>query len=343
MYLADKVYQYMQTFPLKPRNKRPKKPDSLSSGATHNFIYVLTVLRLGVGTRRLEEARTVTNVDGTENQSGQITRYANLQLTYNDTTKDTPFYVTNLGRDRILLGLPWFKEFEPIIDWKEGRQRGTMTMKKTSRVAQINATQATTWAIKTRKNKTRLSEDSVPEQYKEYSDLFSEQKAKRFPPNREENHGIEFTPDVPKFFEAKVYQMPHKQVTFLRKWLDEELTKGFIRPSKSPYPSPTFLIDKKDGNYRVVQDYIKLNKFTKPDKHPLPLIADLINQLHGKMLFTKFDIRMGYNNIRIKEGNQEKAAFTTPLGQYEPMVMNSDNTKCTSNLVTSSFYLCVTR
>ena len=118
MYLADKVYQYMQTFPLKPRNKRPKKPAYSTGGATHNFIDVRTVLRLGVGTRRLEEARTVTNVDGTENQSGQITRYANLQLTYNDTTKDTPFYVTNLGRDRILLGLPWFKEFEPTIDWK---------------------------------------------------------------------------------------------------------------------------------------------------------------------------------------------------------------------------------
>ena len=165
-----------------------------------------------------------------------------------------------------------------------------MTVRTTSKVMQINATQATTWAIKNKKNKTRLSEETLPEQYREYNDVFSEQKAKRFPPNREENHEIHFTPDVPKFFEAKVYQMPHKQVTFLRKWLDEELAKGFIRPSKSPYPSPTFLIDKKNGDYRVVQDYIKLNKFTKPDKHPLPLIADLINQLHGKTLFTKFDI-----------------------------------------------------
>src|SRR6266852_9481795 len=58
------------------------------------------------------------------------------------------------------------------------------------------------------------------------------------------------------------------------------------------------------------------------DKHPLPLISELIDQLHGKSLFTKFDIQMGYNNIRIAEGSQEKAVFTTPLGQYEPMVMN---------------------
>jgi hypothetical protein len=113
-----------------------------------------------------------------------------------------------------------------------------------------------------------------------------------------------------------------KQTAFLRKWLDEELSKGFIRPSKSPYPSPTFLIEKKNGDYQVVQDYKMLNEFTVPDKHPLPLITNLIEQLHGKTLFMKFDICMGYNNIRIAKGDQEKAAFTTPLGQYELMVMN---------------------
>jgi hypothetical protein len=65
-----------------------------------------------------------------------------------------------------------------------------------------------------------------------------------------------------------------------------------------------------------------LNEVTILDRHPLLLITNLIEQLHGKVLFTKFDIRMGYNNIRIAEGNQEKAVFTTPLGQYKPMVMN---------------------
>jgi hypothetical protein len=83
-----------------------------------------------------------------------------------------------------------------------------------------------------------------------------------------------------------------------------------------------FLIEKKNRDYRVIQDYKTLNEFTIPDKHPLPLIINLIEQLYRKMLFTKFNIRIGYNNIRIAEGDQEKATFTTPLGQYEPMVMN---------------------
>jgi hypothetical protein len=71
-----------------------------------------------------------------------------------------------------------------------------------------------------------------------------------------------------------------------------------------------------------VQDYKPLNDYTVLDKHPLPLITNLIEQLNGKTLFTKFDIHMGYNNIRIADRDQKKATFTTPLGQYEPMVMN---------------------
>jgi hypothetical protein len=167
-----------------------------------------------------------------------------------------------------------------------------------------------------------MSEKDVPKQYRDYADVFSKEKAKRFPPAREEDDQIKFTDNVPKYFKGDVYSLTVGQTAFLRKWLNKELSKGFIWPSKLPYPCPTFLIEKKNGDYRVVQNYKTLNEFTIPDKHPLPLITNLIEQLHGKMLFTKFDIRMGYNNIRIADGDQEKAAFTTPLGQYEPMVMN---------------------
>ena len=91
---------------------------------------------------------------------------------------------------------------------------------------------------------------------------------------------------------------------------------------KSPYTCPTFLINKKNGKYWVVQDYKMLNKYTIPDNTGPPLISELIDRLHGKTLFTKFDIHMGYNNIRIKDGHQHKAAFTILLGVFEPMVMN---------------------
>jgi hypothetical protein len=240
-------------FPLQTAKHMTNEKGLLDSGATHNFIDIRTIIRLGIGTKRLKEPRTVTNVDGTMNQARQINRYANLQFNYDGKTKDLPIYVTNLERDRIILGLPWFQELKPTISWSRGKLLGKLVVKTSSKVLEINKTTlATSWAIQTETDKTRLSEKDVPDQYKDYVDVFSEEKAKRFPPARKEDHQIKFTNNIPKFFKGGVYSLTVKQTAFLRKWLDEELKKGFIRPSKSPYPSPTFLIKKKNGDYRVV-------------------------------------------------------------------------------------------
>ena len=107
----------------------------------------------------------------------------------------------------------------------------------------------------------------------------------------------------------------------LDEFLKEHLKKGYIHVSKSPYVAPFFFVKKKDGKLRPVQDYRKLNEYTVKNKYPIPLIKELINQLVGKHWFTKFDIRWGYKNIRIKAGNEWKATFKTNRGLYEPTVM----------------------
>ena len=91
--------------------------------------------------------------------------------------------------------------------------------------------------------------------------------------------------------------------------------------SKSPYASPFFFIKKKDGKLRPVQDYRRLNEHTIRDTYPLPLIPNLIQQIGDAWVFTKFDVRWGYNNIRIKDGDQWKAAFKTCFGTFQPEVM----------------------
>ena len=85
--------------------------------------------------------------------------------------------------------------------------------------------------------------------------------------------------------------------------------------------SPFFFVDKKDGKLQPVQDYRALNDVTIKNTTPLPLIPELIDKLCGARYFTKLDIRWGYNNICIKEGDEYKAAFKTPLGLFEPTVM----------------------
>ena len=105
------------------------------------------------------------------------------------------------------------------------------------------------------------------------------------------------------------------------KFLSQNLCLQRIRCSKSPYTSGFFLIWKKDGKFYPVQDYWNLNKWTIPNKYPLPLILELIYDLAEKCLFSKFDIWWGYNNICIKEGNEYKATFKTSEGLFEPTVM----------------------
>ena len=91
--------------------------------------------------------------------------------------------------------------------------------------------------------------------------------------------------------------------------------------SKSQYAAPCFYIPKKDGSLRLVQDYRKLNQVTIKDKMPLPLIGEVINKLKEAKYFNKLDLIWGYNNVRIKEGNEWKAAFLTNKGLFELQVM----------------------
>lgn len=85
--------------------------------------------------------------------------------------------------------------------------------------------------------------------------------------------------------------------------------------------SSFFFVGKKDGTLRPCQDYKYLNEGTIKDRYPVPNTSDIINQLTESSIFTKFDLRAGYNNVHIKDGDQWKAAFKTKYGVFEPMVM----------------------
>ena len=120
---------------------------------------------------------------------------------------------------------------------------------------------------------------------------------------------------------GKIYALTKPEQGALEEFIQEHLKKGYIKPSKSPYTTPFFFIKKKDGKLRPVQDYRKLNQWTICNRYPLPLIPELINQVKGASLFSKMDVRWGYNNVCIKEEDQWKAAFITNQGLFEPRVM----------------------
>ena len=138
--------------------------------------------------------------------------------------------------------------------------------------------------------------------------------------------------------------MTREEDQALKTFLDEQLKKGYICPSISPYASPFFFIKKKNGKLHPVQDYRKINSFTIRNMAPVPRASEHIHDLGGALFYTKIDVRSGYNNVRIKEGDEEKAAFKTRYGLFEPRVMffGLTNSPATFQMMMSFIYRDVT-
>ena len=329
---------------VKMLHKTTRTDALLDCGATHNFIDPRTITSLSMGTRELRTPLNVHNVDGTNNQGGTITQFCNLWIRRGTHVEKLGFYVANLGRDRIILGYPWFKVFNPSFDWTTNALRGEDVTIETAGYHHRHPTllppiQPSEIHELTQKVEATMEEDRqavqklIPARYHRHWEVFSERASYRFPPAREEDHAIVLKPGAPTTIDCRVYRQTEAELEGTRQFITEALAKGYITDSKSPYASGLFYRAKKDGKLRPIMDYRMLNRWTIRDTYPLPLIGNILDHLQGKTLFTKFDIRWGYNNIRIKEEDRWKAAFKTPFGLYEPTVMyfgltNSPATFC---------------
>ncbi|KAJ3687587.1 hypothetical protein LUZ61_016751 [Rhynchospora tenuis] len=151
-----------------------------------------------------------------------------------------------------------------------------------------------------------------------YSDLFQEPKS--LPPKRKNDHTIPLKSGTEPV-NLRPYRYSFVQKTAIEDIVEEMLNNSIITPSQSPFAAPALLVKKKDGSWRLCVDYRKLNAATIKNKYPISVIDDLLDELKGASIFSKIDLRSGYHQIRMKEGEEHKTAFRTHHGHFEFKVM----------------------
>jgi hypothetical protein len=122
----------------------------------------------------------------------------------------------------------------------------------------------------------KLLKDYVPECYHGYLDVFTEKEAIPLPLHRPWDHVVTLVPDAPPSISCKVYPLSRGEEEFQEKYIKEQEDTGLIQKSKSPYSTPIFYIRKKNGSYRPIFDYRKINAITVKDVFPLPRIITII-------------------------------------------------------------------
>ena len=152
----------------------------------------------------------------------------------------------------------------------------------------------------------------MTELLQDYKDVFPEENPSVLPPVRGIEHQIDFIPGA-TLPNRPAYRTNPAETKELQRQVDELMAKGHIKESMSPCAVPVLLVPKKDGSWRMCVDCRAINNITVKYRHPIPRLDDMLYELHGSSIFSKIDLKNGYHQIRLKEGDEWKIAFKTNM------------------------------
>jgi len=247
-------------------------------------------------------------------------------------------YVADAGED-LILGMDWASGYEPVVmSWEQGYWRHPILAPRLSiaqgkRRVRREANQSAVVLVLQQgfhpdqitrpddhPNSSEEAEKEVPSTYTEYQDVFSKEEAAILPSLKGRTHAIELEDgQTPPW--GPIYSLAEKELQVLREYLASAAQRGWIRRSTSPAGAPILFVPKKGGQLRLCVDYRGLNKVTRKDKAPLPLITEILDRLRDAKVYTKLDLKDAYHRLRIREGDEWKTAFRCRYGHFEYLVM----------------------
>ncbi|XP_047326921.1 uncharacterized protein LOC124930637 [Impatiens glandulifera] len=302
----------------------------IDTGATHSFVSANFVQRSGL---RPDETKTMYSISLPSGTSLNTNKYVRACKAYIQKHKMlVNLVVVEMAGFDVILGMDWLTRHEAHIDCKK---KTVSLTDQDGRTFQFRATPPPSLSFKIQQPLSsgvpivlatsyamlgvqlpRLEDIKV---VRDFPGVFPED-INGLPPLREVEFGITLKEGTLPISKAP-YRLAPTELKEMKDQLEDYLSKGFIRPSVSPWGAPVLLVKKKDGSQRLCIDYRELNKVTIQNKYPLPRIDDLFDQLKGASVFSKIDLRSGYHQIRVKEEDVKKTAFRTRYGHYEFLVM----------------------
>ena len=256
--------------------------------------------------------------DGSVMKGGELAVASDIKFGFSGTQRKLEADVLELGDRDVIVGMSWLQENGAQIDC----EKYSVTFRD-GEIWQCEPYPLPTvtlggWedVLEEAKCLMLLAADDLPL----FKKLADPSRAARLPSHTEFDHHIQFKPGE-KAPNGPLYKLTWEEEQALVKYLDQMTLEGKIRRSSSQASSPIIFVKKKDGSLRLCVDYRRLNTITEKDVYPLPLITELHDRLEDATIFTKLDLKNGYNLIRIATGDEWKTAFKTKYGLYEYLVM----------------------
>nr|CAE02842.3 OSJNBa0014F04.8 [Oryza sativa Japonica Group] len=279
------------------------------SGATHSFLSMSFAGNHGM---EIEDLRRPLMVSTPSNQALSLKRSPSVRIEIQGVSFLANLILLESKDLDVILGMDWLARHKGVIDC--ANRKVTLTSND-GRVVTVHALSSE--SLRSRLNQITLEEIPI---VREYPDVFPDDLP-GMPPKSDIEFRIDLVPGTTPIHK-RPYRMAANELAEVKRQVDDLLQKGYIRPSSSPWGAPVIFVEKKDHTQRMCVDYRALNDVTIKNKYPLPRIDDLFDQLKGATVFSKIDLRSGYHQLRIKEEDIPKTAFTTRYGLFECTVMS---------------------